>query len=115
MSHKRKFTWDSWNYDDLGDAYIIAKDECPDKNNVPEFIVEADCLNKDILLPENGNLFSTDYIEEGWCSWQCRTDWGSFDYDGKPLASYVVEEGKNRPPGKAGWFPVWIIRKGNMY
>ena len=35
---KRKFIWDAWDYDLDGEAYIIAKDACPDRENVVDFI-----------------------------------------------------------------------------
>ena len=101
---KRKFTWDSWNYDCNGDAYIIAQDLCPDVGNVPEWIAI-----KDHLDPQN---IPKD-IRQGFCKFQCRSDWE--DTTG-PHGFYVVTEwvgdiknlyGKK----KAGWFPVWIIRK----
>jgi hypothetical protein len=109
---KRKFTWEAWNYDCDGDAYIIAKSECPDRANLPEWLVEADRLHHD-CIPDIAKS-----IKEGWCAYQCRTDW---EYgDGEPQGGYVVEtyephtkrlDGKRKP----GWFPVWIVRKGEWY
>jgi hypothetical protein len=42
MRMARKFKWDMWDYDCNGLAYIIAKDECPNKSDVPQYIVEED-------------------------------------------------------------------------
>lgn len=107
----RSFKWSSWDFDCDGEAYIIAKDECPEREKVPEYIVQADCLDP--------NCKSEMEVEEGWCKYQVRTDW---EYgDGEPKGGYVVEThepltrnsitGKRKP----GWFPVWIIRKGEWY
>lgn len=107
----RKFKWDSWDFDCDGEAYIIAKDECPDKENVPDYIIREDCLAQDCKL---GMV-----VEEGWCKFQVRTDWENGD--GEPEGGYVVETyesltrhsitGKRKP----GWFSVWIVRKGEWY
>jgi hypothetical protein len=105
----RKFTWNSWDFDCDGDAYIIAKAECPERENVPDYIVKADNLDPACKL---GMV-----IEEVWCAFQVRSDWE--DSDG-PHGWYVVErreaftkrlDGRRKP----GWFPVWIIRKGEWY
>jgi len=106
----RKFKWNSWDFDCDGDAYIIAKAECTKRDNVPDYIIREDCLHPDC---KDGMK-----IEEGWCKYQVRTDWENGD--GKPLGGYVVEQyepltrkldGKRKP----GWFPVWIVRKGEWY
>ena len=36
----RKFKWNMWNYDCDGNAYIIAADECPNRADVPSYIVK---------------------------------------------------------------------------
>ena len=38
----KKFTWNMWNYDCDGNAYIIAADECPNRADVPFYIVKED-------------------------------------------------------------------------
>lgn len=106
----RKFTWDAWDYDCDGSAYIIAKDECPNREDVPDFICREDGINPD-CKPEM-------VVEEGWCKYQVRTDW-EYGY-GKPSGSYVVEKRKNQPcdingKKKRGWFHVWIVRKDEWY
>ena len=109
MSKKRKFTWDAWDYDLDGSAYIIAKDECPNKEDVPDYICRVDGLSPE-CKPEM-------VVDEGWCAWQVRTDW--MYGDGEPHGWYVVEKQQKRPArnGKPlpGWFPVWIVRKGEWY
>jgi hypothetical protein len=106
----RKFKWDSWDFDCDGDAYIIAKQECPEKENVPDYIIQEDCLHPDC---KDGMV-----VEEGWCKYQVRTDWENGD--GEPKGGYVVEMYKSAPiklngKRKPGWFPVWIVRKGDWY
>lgn len=108
---KRAFTWMSWNYDDDGDAYIIAKAECPDRGALPDWIIREDCLSPDCRDGIAGD------IREGWCKYQCRSDW--MDETG-PRGAYLVEERASCPKhldgrNKPGWFPVWIIRKGEWY
>ncbi len=106
----RSFTWDSWDFDLDGCAYIIAKDQCPVKEDVPEFICTVDGISRE-CKPEM-------IVEEGWCKWQVRRDW---EYgDGRPRGSYVVRKTKKVPVtsiGKVsrGWFPVWIVRKDEWY
>lgn len=106
----RKFTWDAWDFDCDGDAYIIAKGECPERENVPDYIIQEDNLHQDC---KDGMI-----IEEGWCKYQVRTDWDNGD--GEPQGGYCVRlseaetkrlDGKRKP----GWFPVWIVRKGEWY
>ena len=106
----RKFKWNAWDFDCDGDAYIIAKAECPEREQVPEYIAKEDCLHSNC----KGGMV----VKEGWCKYQVRTDWENGD--GEPMGGYVVEQratcpkyldGKNKP----GWFPVWIVRKGDWY
>lgn len=106
----RKFKWDAWNYDCDGEAYIIAKDECPKKIDVPDFICKNDFIDPE-CKPEM-------IVQEGWCKFQVRSDWE--DGDGKPCGSYVVYKQKESPKDlygkkKSGWFPVWIVRKDEWY
>ena len=118
----RKFTWDSWDYDCDGDAYIIAKDQCPNREDVPKWIVEADRLDPECLNPAHEAHISDEDVKEGWCSFQVRTDWENGD--GEPRGGYLVDE-RSDPPKyqygeksgkkKPGWFPVWILRKGEWY
>lgn len=106
----RKFTWNAWDFDCDGDAYIVAKAECPERESVPDYIIREDNLHPDC---KDGME-----IEEGWCKFQVRTDWENGD--GEPMGGYVVNtcesftkrlDGKRKP----GWFPVWIVRKGEWY
>lgn len=106
----KKFTWDAWDFDCDGDAYIIAKSECPKRESVPDYIVKVDNLSP-ACKPGMA-------VEEGWCKYQVRTDWENGD--GEPVGGYYVErsealtkrlDGKRKP----GWFPVWIVRKGEWY
>jgi hypothetical protein len=101
---KRKFTWYAWDFDFDGDAYVIAKDECPEKNDVPDYIFRIDHLHSDCKVGME--------VQEGWCKFQCRTDW--YDSDGKPQGWYVVLIAAHSNHQK-GWFPVWIVRKGEWY
>lgn len=107
---KRRFTWDAWNYDCNGEAYIIAKDQCPNAANVPGYICEVDDIDP-ACKPEMR-------VEEGWCKFQVRTDWENGD--GEPRGGYVVYKQKEPPKNRngkkqAGWFPVWIVRKEEWY
>lgn len=106
-----KFTWNAWDYDCDGEAYIIAKRVCPTKEEVPDFICRVDNIHEQCKIGME--------IQEGWCKWQVRSDWMG---DGGNCGWYVVEEeqfaaetlniyGKR----KRGWFPVWIVRKGEWY
>lgn len=97
---KRKFTWDSWNYDCDGAAYIIAKDQCPERKAVPDFICGVDDIHPDCK--------SDMVVQEGWCRWEVRSDWENTD--GGPMGWYVVY-GEKVPRS----FPVWIVRKGFWY
>ena len=115
---KRKFTWDAWDFDCDGTAYIIAKDECPNRVDVPEYIVNADGLPLTLLDGNNPDHISIHDVKWGWCKYQVRTDWENGD--GEPMGGYIIEEyepntqklnGKRKP----GWFPVWILRKGEWY
>lgn len=107
-----KFTWDYWNFDGDGGAFIIAKKVCPLKEDVPQFIIDADGLHNDC---KSGMV-----VEDGWCKWQVRTDWENLD--GEPAGGYVVQEEKFVAKTldlygkrKRGWFPVWIVRKEDWY
>ena len=101
--HER-FTWKSWDYDLDGEAYIIAKSECENRDDVPEYIIREDCLDS---ACKSGVV---DDLKEGWCKFQVRSDWEN--YEGN-AGWYVVRE--EEPIKKNGWFPVWIIRKGEWY
>lgn len=114
---ERKFKWDSWDFDCDGEAYIIAKDQCPNRENVPEWIIKADNLDPECANPARGAHIAED-VKDGWCKYQVRTDWEHGD--GEPQGGYGVEtyepftkrlNGKRKP----GWFPVWIVRKGEWY
>ena len=109
-----KFTWDAWDFDCDGDAYIIAKRVCPERADVPTFIIREDHIpnecEKDMV------------VQEGWCIFQCRSDWDMWDGGPSgPRGFYVVETyepyTKHCITGKRkrGWFPVWIVRKDEWY
>lgn len=105
----KSFIWNAWDFDCDGVAYIIAKSECPTRENVPNYIIREDCLHEEC---KDGMV-----VEEGWCKYQVRTDWENGD--GKPRGGYCVQRGV-RPRGiggkaKTGWFPVWIVRQGEWY
>lgn len=108
---KRKFTWQSWDFDCEGDSYIIAKAECPDVELVPEYICREDNLHTDCMAG-----ISKD-IEEGWARYQVRSDWE--DHEGEATGGYYITcfESETLRQGKriGGWFPVWIVRKGDWY
>ena len=105
-----KFTWDAWDFDYDGEAYIIAKRECLEKDDVPDFIIKVDNLHADC---KDGMV-----VEEGFCKYQVRSDWENCD---EPCGGYYVETyepftrnsitGKRKP----GWFPIWIVRKKEWY
>jgi len=106
----RIFTWDAWDFDCNGEAYVIAKSECPKREDVPDYICRNDHIHSE-CKPEM-------VMQEGWCKFQCRTDWENGD--GELRCGYVVTQhgadtkrldGRRKP----GWFPVWIVRKGEWY
>lgn len=104
-----KFTWLDWDYDGDGCAYVIAKKECPNIEDVPDYICKCD------MLPETYK--DEMEVKEGWCKYQVRSDWENMD---EPCGGYYVEEQKEPPKDlngkkKKGWFPVWIVRKGDWY
>ena len=106
----RNFKWEAWDYDCDGEAYIIAKSECPEKEDVPDYIVKQDGIHPE-CKPDM-------VVQEGWCKFQVRTDWE--DGDGEPRGGYVVETYKSETVNiygktKQGWFPVWIVRKDEWY
>jgi hypothetical protein len=105
MKKKRKFTWDAWDYDCDGEAYIIAKDECPSREALPEWLVQAD--NLDTACASG----IADDIREGWCAFRCRSDW---ENEEGPSGWYYVVNQKEKPKSR-GWFPVWVVRKGEWY
>lgn len=107
---KRLFTWDAWDFDGDGESYIIAKDLCPEKENVPDFICQKDYIDPACK--------SDMVVDEGWCKWQVRTDWEGAD--GTPQGWYVVYRQKDAPKAlngkkQPGWFPVWLVRKEEWY
>ena len=100
MGRKRKFTWRSIGYGHDGGAYIIAKDECPRREDVPDFICREDHLDP---------ACATDMVvKEGWCRYECRTDFE--EHYGEWLSGYVVHAEKVPRA-----FPVWIVRKDEWY
>lgn len=107
----RKFTWDMWDYDGDGSAYVVAKDECPNKDDVPQYIVKADGLCSDVLSPNLGECLCEDNVKEGWCKYMVRSDWANLE---GPCGGYYAELGSHKNRRK-GWFPVWIVRVGDWY
>ena len=105
--NKRKFTWDAWNYDTDGESFIIAKSECPDREQVADYIIREDDIHSECKPDIDAD------IREGWCCWQIRRDWE--DCDGDAVCGYIVVDGAKRPERGRGWFPVWIVRKGEWY
>ena len=105
----KKFTWDAWDFDGDGEAYIIAKSEC-NGEDVADFICKADGIHPDCKIAMT--------VEEGWCKYECRSDWEN--YEGEQLGGYHAVQVRNRPKradGRPlpGWFPVWIVRKDEWY
>jgi len=98
---KRKFTWDIWNFDLDGSAYIIAKDECK-KEDLIDYICSHDCVS---------GITGFGKVSEGYCSYQVRSDW---DNDDAPAGGYVVKICKSKPNYGRSWFPVWIIREDDV-
>lgn len=41
----RKFKWNAWDIDGDGSAYIISKDECQNREDVPDFICREDGIH----------------------------------------------------------------------
>ena len=97
---KRQFVWDTWDYDLDGVAYIIAKDACPNKEDVPDFICREDQISLR-CKPEMR-------VQEGWCRWEMRSDWdGGY---GEACGGYCIYDQKVLRS-----FPVWIVRKEEWY
>ena len=106
----KKFDWKKYDIDGNGECYVIAKEQCVEKSEVPAFICKVDCLDK-ACAPDME-------VEEGWCKFQCRTDWENGD--GEPQGWYVVEMDESESKDiygkrKRGWFPVWVVRIGEWY
>ena len=103
MVKKRNFSYDVWNYDGDGNAYIITKDTCPNITDVPEFIKREARL-------QSLTLDDINEIKEGVCKWQVRTDWENCD--GRPIGWYYINDSVKT---KKGYFPVWIVRCDDWY
>ena len=65
----RKFTWDAWDFDCDGSAYIIAKDECPNREDVPDFICREDGIHPE-CKPDM-------VVEEGWAKTMRASGWAA--------------------------------------
>ncbi len=85
MKKKKWFEYERWNIDGGGTAHVIAKDVCPNAADVPDYICEAAGISE-MYKPEM-------VVREGWCAYQCRSDWE----DGRRGGSYIVMEQKNPP------------------
>jgi hypothetical protein len=118
-----KFTWNKWDYDCDGEAYIIRKDLCPNREDVPKWIIETDKLHHDCINPDVNPHLSADDVKSGWCKFQVRTDWNDGDGygDGSPRGWYCVYDERDKAhidlygKKKRGWFEVWIVRVGEWY
>lgn len=109
---EKKFTWNRWRIDGDTDTIVIAKSEVQNKEDVADYIIEAEGFLSEFKEEIEHN------IKEGWCKWQIRRDWN--DFEGEAIGGYLVEETSNRPAtpdGKPqpGWFPVWLIRADYWY
>lgn len=111
---KRYFTWDTWDFDCNGTAYIIALDECPNIEDVPKYVVEADGLSEEVLNSEHDDFLSVADVKEGWCKFMVRSDWDNFD---GPCGAYYAEICPHMTTSHkgGGWFRVWIVRRGLWY
>lgn len=49
---KRKFECSNWDFDGEGDAFILAKDECPNVCDVPKFLFDRYHMNWRVMDPE---------------------------------------------------------------
>ena len=97
---KRNFVWGAWDYDCDGEAYIIAKDACPNSEDVPDFICHED------RIP--AKCKSEIRVQDGWCRWELRSDWdGGYGDRG---GGYCIYDQKVPRA-----FPVWIVRKEEWY
>jgi len=99
---KRGFTYEKWDYDCDGEAFIIAKDECPIKENITGYLKERIEIGCDCEIPLSD-------IKEGVCKYQVRSDWEGCD---GPTGGYYVDDSIKT---KKGWFSVWIVRIGEWY
>ena len=61
---ERKFKWDMWDFDCSGMAYVIAKDECKNRRDVPQYIVKKDGLHPDVLNPKLGECLCENIVQE---------------------------------------------------
>ena len=104
---KRKFTFDCWDIDYEGDAYVVSKDECREKRAVIGYIVDNDCLNG-TDDEEELRINSDAKILDGWCCYQCSY------FDGERQCGYIAEIGEEKPSYGRGWFPVWIVRRYDL-
>lgn len=112
----RKFKWDMWDFDGNGLAYIIAKDMCPNRCDVPKYIVKNDYLDPSVMDSSYGEHLCEDGVMEGWCKFQVRSDW--MDMEGEAHGWYVVNlasHGDTAYQHRCGWFPVWVVRVGEWY
>ena len=106
-----KFTYDAWDFDSDGTAYIIAKSDCPEYGDVPDYIIDHDHIDPDCK--------SDMIVQEGWCKYQVRSDWANLD--GEPAGGYYVTQDASETQHsitgkrKCGWFPVWIVRQDEWY
>ena len=96
----RQFTWNAWDYDCDGEAYIISKDECQEKTEVPTYICKVDNISEECKSDMN--------VQEGWCRWEVRSDWENGD--GEPRGWYVIYDKKVLRS-----FPIWIVKKEEWY
>jgi len=97
---KKKRKWELWeNKSRL--YYVIAKAECPNREDVKGWIV--DNLPLDILDGNNPMHLSIDDIQEGWGQAE------ESRAGNKNGAERISISNKPIP----GWFTVWIVQKRN--
>jgi hypothetical protein len=96
----------SWDFDGYGHAFVVSKDVCKTPKDVLDLVKSE--IERQPVNPGNEHA-----VEEGWCKFQCRSDWS----DGYAGGGYVVVDcerefettnalGKRTP----GWFRVWYVR-----
>ena len=76
---KKRFAWNSLDFDGDGMAYIVAKSACKDMAQVPLYICTNDFLDASYATEMK--------VESGWCKWQCSSDWDNMD---GPHGAYVA-------------------------
>lgn len=95
---KKRFTFDCFPFNGEGYYYVIAKEQCSNKDRVIDFIIKKYNISPSLKCKM--------VLEEGWCC-----------YKNDNLKGYIVLKQKDHPINentgkiKNGYFPVWIVRK----